>query len=110
MAGARSNGGSATTALSGTVAVRGPLTSNNAEGLRDLVVAALGIGQLATFLISDELRDGRLVPILAAHASEGEPLSVVYPSVGSCRPRSRRSWNCLSRHGSRGRPGTSDQV
>ncbi|MCJ2113499.1 LysR family transcriptional regulator [Methylobacterium sp. E-025] len=62
-----------------TVAVGGPLTSNNAEGLRDLVVAGLGIGQLATFLISDELRDGRLVPILAGHASEGEPLSVVYP-------------------------------
>nr|WP_244035141.1 LysR family transcriptional regulator [Methylobacterium sp. E-066] len=61
------------------VAVGGKLTSNNAEGLRDTVIAGFGIGQLATFLIADALRDGRLVPILASHASEGEPLSVVYP-------------------------------
>jgi DNA-binding transcriptional LysR family regulator len=55
------------------------LTSTNAEGLCDIVAAGFGIGQLATFLIADALRDGRLVPILASHAAEGEPLSVVYP-------------------------------
>ncbi|MCJ2127521.1 substrate binding domain-containing protein [Methylobacterium sp. E-045] len=61
------------------VSVGGPLTSTNAEGLCDIVAAGFGIGQLATFLIADALRDGRLVPILASHAAEGEPLSVVYP-------------------------------
>lgn len=61
------------------VAVNGRLCSSNAEGLRDTIVAGFGIGQLATFLISDALHDGRLVPILMNHASVGEPLSVIYP-------------------------------
>ena len=61
------------------VAVGGSLSATNAEVLRDTAVAGLGISQLATFLISDELREGRLMPILADHAAEGEPLSVIYP-------------------------------
>lgn len=61
------------------VAPRGSLSANNAEALRDAVTAGFGIGQLATFLIADELRQGRLVPLLAPFAADGEPLSVVYP-------------------------------
>jgi len=62
------------------IPVSGGLCATNAEALRDAAVEGLGIGQLATFLISNELRDGRLVPILANFAAEGEPLSVVYPA------------------------------
>ena len=79
-----------------TVAVDGRLRSGNAEALRDAVVAGLGIGQLATFLISDELLTGRLVPVLAEFAAEGEPLSVVYPVRRLLPPRVRAFVELLS--------------
>ena len=61
------------------VVVGSSLSATTAEVLRDTAVAGLGISQLSTFLISDELREGRLMPVLADHAAEGEPLSVIYP-------------------------------
>jgi DNA-binding transcriptional LysR family regulator len=62
-----------------SLAVRGRLSSGNAEALRDTVVAGFGIGQLATFLIASELRAGLIVPVLADFATEGASLTVVYP-------------------------------
>lgn len=69
------------------VRIDGNLISTQAEALRDATTAGLGIGQLATFLISDELRTGRLVPVLERHATEGEPLSIVYPARTLLPPR-----------------------
>lgn len=69
------------------LAVRGRLRSGNAEALRDTVMAGLGIGQLATFLIADELRTGMVVPVLGDFAAEGEPLAVVYPARTHLPPK-----------------------
>ena len=69
------------------VRVGGNFRSTQAEALRDATTAGLGIGQLATFLISDELRTGQLVPVLDRHATEGAPLSVVYPVRTLLPPR-----------------------
>ncbi|WP_375595794.1 LysR family transcriptional regulator [Algihabitans albus] len=47
-----------------TLPVHGRFCASNAEALRDAALAGYGIGQLATFLVGDDLRAGRLVPVL----------------------------------------------
>jgi DNA-binding transcriptional LysR family regulator len=71
------------------LAVNGRLRVDNAEALRDATVAGQGIGQLATFLIGDELKSGRLVEILAPFATPGEPIRAIYPSARHLSPRVR---------------------
>src|SRR6202012_3581270 len=45
------------------IAVSGHLRTNDSEALLDAVIAGLGIALLPTWLISDELRSGRLVTL-----------------------------------------------
>ncbi|MCF7671981.1 LysR family transcriptional regulator [Bacillus subtilis] len=73
-----------------TTSVQGRFSAGNAEALRDGVLAGYGIGQLATFLIGDDLRTGRLVPLLTNYAIEGEPIRAVYPSPRHFSPKVRR--------------------
>lgn len=72
-----------------SVPVHGRFCAGNAEALRDGVLAGHGIAQLATFLVGDDLRAGRLVPILEAHAVDGEPIRAVYPSPRHLSPKVR---------------------
>lgn len=71
------------------VSVGGRFCANNAEVLRDGILAGYGIGQLATFLVGDDLREGRLIPLLQHHALEGEPIRAVYPSPRHLSPKVR---------------------
>lgn len=58
-----------------TLTVRGPVTTDSAEALRDLALAGLGIIRVSEFLVRDAIRDGQLVPLLEAeHASEEVPV------------------------------------
>ena len=58
-----------------TLLVRGPVTTDSAEALRDLALAGLGIIRVSEFLVRGALRDGRLVALLEAeHASEEVPV------------------------------------
>jgi DNA-binding transcriptional LysR family regulator len=58
-----------------TLLVRGPVTTDSAEALRDLALTGLGIIRVSEFLVRGAIRDGSLVPLLeAAHASEEVPV------------------------------------
>lgn len=72
-----------------TVPVHGRFCAGNAEALRDGVLAGYGIGQLATFLVGDDLRAGRLIPVLREYATVGEPIRAVYPSPRHLSPKVR---------------------
>jgi DNA-binding transcriptional LysR family regulator len=72
-----------------TVAVNGRFSSMNAEAVRDAALAGHGIARLATFLISDHLRAGRLVPILNEYSTEGPAVRAVYPSSRHLSPKVR---------------------
>ncbi len=55
--------------------VRGPVTTDSAEALRDLALAGLGIIRVSEFLVRGAIRDRQLVPLLEAeHASEEVPV------------------------------------
>lgn len=72
-----------------SVAISGRFSATNAEALRDATLAGYGIARLATFLISDDLRAGRLVPVLQPFDADGPPIRAVYPSSRHLSPKVR---------------------
>ncbi|MBO1078337.1 LysR family transcriptional regulator [Roseomonas haemaphysalidis] len=65
----------------------GHMTLGSAEAQVRAVKAGLGVAQLATWLIRDELRRGELVEILPAHATEGLTLHLVWPRSRQLNPK-----------------------
>ena len=72
-----------------TIAISGRYGATNAEALRDATMAGFGIARLATFLISDDLRAGRLLPILDGLSVDGPAVRAVYPSSRHLSPKVR---------------------
>ena len=72
-----------------TVAINGRFSATNAEALRDATLAGYGVAKLATFLISDDLRAGRLVRVLEDFAADGPGVRAVYPSSRHLSPKVR---------------------
>jgi DNA-binding transcriptional LysR family regulator len=62
------------------VTVHGRVRANNVEALRRTALAGLGITLLTQVQIDDDIREGRLTPLLPDYPPLGLPLSVVYPS------------------------------
>lgn len=84
-----------------SVQVRGRLRANNAEMNRLAALGGLGIVQLPTFLVCDELRSGALLPILEDFPIPALHVHAVYlPGArGSARIRSMTDylWDALGR-------------
>jgi DNA-binding transcriptional LysR family regulator len=69
--------------------VSGPLTFDNGDALRRAALAGLGLVYLPTYLLSDDLRAGRLVPLLLDHTHPGTWLYAVYPENRHLSPKVR---------------------
>ena len=61
------------------LSVSGRMRVNNGDLLRDTAIAGLGVTYLPTFIVSEALKDGRLVKVLEDFAPEALTLSAVYP-------------------------------
>lgn len=72
-----------------SIAVAGRLRLGHTEALRDAALAGVGIVQLGAFLVGDDLRHGRLVPLLEAYAPPGAPVCAVYPHRRHLAPKVR---------------------
>src|SRR6202020_1574741 len=72
-----------------SIAISGRFSATNAEALRDATLAGYGIARLAKFLIPDDLRAGRLVPILDSVTMDGPSVRAVYPSSRHLSPKVR---------------------
>jgi DNA-binding transcriptional LysR family regulator len=62
------------------VAVRGVVSANNHEAVRNAAVNGLGIALLPEYLVVDDLIAGHLEHVLPEYGSETAPAYVVYPS------------------------------
>lgn len=62
-----------------TVRINGVLCSNNGDVLREAALSGLGVVLLPTFMVGDELRSGRLVPLLPDHHAPPLQLHMIYP-------------------------------
>jgi DNA-binding transcriptional LysR family regulator len=61
------------------VQVRGPLCCNNGEGLRAAALAALGVVMLPVFIVSEDLNQGRLQPVLPDYHPPALAIYALYP-------------------------------
>ncbi|MBE0532949.1 MAG: LysR family transcriptional regulator [Rhodospirillales bacterium] len=62
-----------------TVRVAGNLKANNGDVLREAALAGLGVCLAPTFLVGDDLRDGRLRAVLDTFADDSLAIYAVYP-------------------------------
>jgi DNA-binding transcriptional LysR family regulator len=71
------------------VAVRGLISTNNHEAVRNATLNGLGIALLPEYLVVDDLVAGRLEQVLPDYGSETASAYVVYPSRQHLAPRTR---------------------
>lgn len=62
------------------VKVAGPMHANNGDTVRAALLAGLGIGWQPTFLIGEDLRAGRLVPVMPGFTLPDIDVMAIYPS------------------------------
>ncbi|SAL65075.1 LysR family transcriptional regulator [Caballeronia cordobensis] len=67
--------------------VRPRIVAGDAEAQLAFVRAGLGIAQLATWLVRDDLKAGHLVTILGEAATDGLPLSLLWPVARQLTPK-----------------------
>jgi DNA-binding transcriptional LysR family regulator len=68
---------------------RGRLAFDNGDALRAAALAGLGLVYLPTYLVGDDVRTGRLVPLLLEHTHPGTSLFAVYPESRHLSPKVR---------------------
>jgi DNA-binding transcriptional LysR family regulator len=61
------------------VKITGNLTVNNVDSLRLAAVLGQGLISLPSFMISDEIKSGRLVPVLTEFPAPEMPINAIYP-------------------------------
>ncbi|MNY26602.1 HTH-type transcriptional regulator DmlR [compost metagenome] len=71
----------------GQCVMRPRIVAGDAEAQLAFVRAGLGIAQLATWLVTDDLKAGRLVTILDQTATDGLPLSLLWPVARQLTPK-----------------------
>jgi len=71
------------------VKVSGNLSTNNAHALRQSALGGLGVGLLPMFLVGEDLKAGRLVPVLKDYVAADTVISAVYPPSRHLSPKVR---------------------
>ena len=69
--------------------VSGNFKANSADAVYRAALAGLGIARLSEYLISSDLRSGKLVRILDGHAHETSDLMAIYPDRRNLAPKVR---------------------
>lgn len=87
-----------------SVSVAGRLRLSNTEALRDAALTGAGIVQLGAFLVGDDIRRGRLVPLLESCAPPGAPVCAVYPHRRHLAPKVRRLIDDIAARWAHGAP------
>lgn len=70
--------------------VSGRMRLSHAEAVRDASIKGVGIAQLGAFLVGDDIRKGRLIPLLERFSMPGQPVIAVYPTKRHLSPKVRK--------------------
>jgi LysR family transcriptional regulator, transcriptional activator for dmlA len=81
-----------------SVRVCGPLQANNTLSLRQAALAGLGIADLPSYLVADDVRAGRLEPVLEDFVAPERAVYALYAAGPSLPARSREFVKLLVRH------------
>ncbi|OAN52194.1 LysR family transcriptional regulator [Paramagnetospirillum marisnigri] len=71
------------------VAVSGRFHADNGDVLRVMALSGLGVVLLPSFFMGDDIRAGRLVPVLEGFVPQGATLNAVYPHSRHLSPKVR---------------------
>ena len=71
------------------VKVTGNLCTNNAHALRQAALGGLGLSLLPMFLVGEDLKAGRLIPVLKSYVAADTVVSAVYPPSRHLSPKVR---------------------
>ncbi|MAL95134.1 MAG: LysR family transcriptional regulator [Haliea sp.] len=71
------------------VTVAGRLQLNNSLALREALLAGMGVARTPTFLVGEDLREGRLINVLANYKSLELSIYLVYPQRRHLSPKVR---------------------
>lgn len=80
-----------------TIRIDGAFAANNGDVLRDVALAGGGITLSPTFIVGDDLRAGRLVPVLADQVDADTGIYAVYPQTRHLSPKVRALVDFLAR-------------
>lgn len=73
-----------------TIRAEGNFVANNGESIYDLCLEGLGIARAADFLVSDDIKEGRLIEVLSDFIEdEPAPIHAVYPDPRHLSPKTR---------------------
>ncbi|MNE76676.1 DNA-binding transcriptional activator GcvA [compost metagenome] len=86
------------------ISAQGALRLSNTEAIRDATLAGLGVAQLGEFLVGDDIRHGRLIPLLPDYVREETPICAVYPTRRHVSPKVRRFVEMLRADWANGAP------
>ena len=67
----------------------GNVELNQADALYDACLAGIGLARVAGYLVDDDIKAGRLVPVLTEQLKEASTLYVVYPHRRHLSPKVR---------------------
>ena len=73
----------------GAVSILGRVTSNNAAVIREAAIAGLGIALLPTFVVMDDIKQGRLLRVLDGFEPKPASLCAEYPKNRALAARTR---------------------
>ncbi|MEJ2118213.1 MAG: LysR substrate-binding domain-containing protein, partial [Alphaproteobacteria bacterium] len=71
------------------IEVQGPISINSAIATRALAIKGRGIGLCPSFVVNDDLKNGRLVRLLSTFDREPDGLFVLYPQSRHLAPKIR---------------------
>ena len=72
-----------------TIETTGRFRADNGDALRHALLGGLGLGYLPSYLVGDDVRAGRLVPVLPEHWTRGSTLYACYPESRHLSPKVR---------------------
>jgi len=72
-----------------SVETRGRLSANNGDALKAAAMRGLGLVNLPTFFVGDELKAGKLVTVLDAFIAQDLTLNAIYPQSRHLSPKVR---------------------
>lgn len=73
-----------------SIRTRSRLSLDGGEALRDAAISAAGLAYLPTYLVKEDLAEGRLRRVLADFISPAVPISALYPRRRHLAPKVRR--------------------
>ncbi len=90
----------------GTFVFEGPgrLNLDSSEAMRASAISGFGIVHLPTYLLGEDLRSGKLIPVLEEYPFPPEPIRLIYPSKRHLSPRIRAFIDLLVKSWEQGLP------